>query len=63
MHMPPTIAESEVCDEIISIMEEYDRQESASGVDTPGGLEHMGDVWRLLRRWSNVLQVGRQVAP
>ncbi len=38
--------------EIKRIMEVYREQEATSyGVDTPGGLEHMGDVWSLLRRW------------
>ena len=45
-----------VCDEVVEIMEEYDRQEAASGVDTPGGLEHMGDVWRLLRKWETQIK-------
>ena len=33
----------------------YREQEAAGNVDTPGGLEHMGDVWRLLRRWDTEL--------
>lgn len=48
-------AKSNVCDEILSIMEEYDRQNERGFVDTPGGLEHMGDVWRLLKRWQKIL--------
>lgn len=50
-------ARREVCDEIIEIMAEYDRQEKGRGVDTPGGLEHMGDVWGLLGRWRMMLEV------
>lgn len=49
-------AKDKVCAEIQEIMRTYREQEaSPSGVDTPGGLEHMGDVWRLLRRWDTEL--------
>ena len=45
-----------VCAEIQEIMRAYREQEKTSyGVDTPGGLEHMGDVWRLLSRWDREL--------
>lgn len=44
-----------ICDEISGIMEIYREQEAKGYVDTPGGLEHMGDVWRLLRRWDDML--------
>ena len=47
--------QEKVCAEIINIMKEFDRQEAAGGVDTPGGLEHMGDVWRLLDTWRKML--------
>lgn len=46
----------DIGDEIIEIMKTYDEQEAAGGVDTPGGLEHMGDVWRLLRGWADRLK-------
>jgi len=47
---------SPVCDEITRIMEVYDEQMEKSGyVDTPGGLENMGDVWRLLKDWRGYL--------
>ena len=49
-------AKKSVCEEIISIMQVYDEQDLEGRIDTPGGLEHMGDVWKLLRRWSNALQ-------
>lgn len=43
---------NKVCDEILEIMQTYHEQEkSRGGVDTPGGLEHMGDVRALFRRW------------
>jgi len=43
--------------EISSIMETYRHQEEKNGfVDTPGGLEHMGDVWRLLGKWDRILR-------
>lgn len=49
-------AKDQVCDEIVSIMEEYDRQSAKGYVDTPGGLEHMGDVWQLLDAWRTALK-------
>jgi len=45
-----------VCGEIRQIMTVYHQQELTEfGVDTPGGLEHMGDVWALLMRWDRAL--------
>ena len=44
-----------VTNQIVAIMHTYDEQEAAGCVDTPGGLEHMGDVWRLLDRWRAAL--------
>lgn len=42
-----------ITDEVVAIMATYHEQEkSAYGVDTPGGLEHMGDVWALLDKWA-----------
>ena len=42
--------------EITNIMRVYHEQEhSRHGVGTPGGLEHMGDVWRLFKRWETSL--------
>jgi hypothetical protein len=42
--------------EIQDIMTVYRQHEkTAFGVDSPGGLEHMGDVWRLLGRWDELL--------
>ena len=54
-----------VCSEIQKIMETYREQEACGRVDTPGGLEHMGDVWRLLRKWDedlsdNIKRVDKQ---
>ncbi len=50
-------AKTLVCKEILEIMEEYHRQsESKNGVDTPGGLEHMGDVWKLFLKWEESLK-------
>jgi hypothetical protein len=46
-----------VCAEILEIMSIYHEQEKSSyGVDTPGGLEHMGDVWRLFSKWERQLK-------
>lgn len=48
--------ESQICKEIEEIMKTYREQsESRYGVDTPGGLEHMGDVWSLLGKWDGEL--------
>lgn len=45
-----------VCEEIRQIMATYREQEASDhGLGTPGGLEHMGDVWRLLSRWDREL--------
>lgn len=45
------LARKDVCDEIQQIMATYRKQEAEGRVDTPGGLEHMGDVWSLLAEW------------
>ena len=46
-----------ICAEIQYIMQVYREQEATPyGVDTPGGLEHMGDVWSLLARWDKELR-------
>ncbi len=56
-------ARAAVCDEILAIMAIYDEQEkSAHGVDTPGGLEHMGDVWRQLDSWRDTLSAALRPA-
>lgn len=48
---------AQVCGEIQAIMRVYREQEaSRNGVGTPGGLEHMGDVWTLLSKWDERLQ-------
>lgn len=45
-----------VTDEILEILAVYEEQDaSPSGVDTPGALEHMGDVWRMFARWGRIL--------
>jgi hypothetical protein len=55
------VARRAVCSEILDIMAEYDRQVKEDGYyDTPGGLEHMGDVWGLFRKWQGVLKGGKQ---
>lgn len=48
-------AEKNVCWEIQDIMRVYREQNAKEGFDTPGGLEYMGDVWRLLSRWDREL--------
>lgn len=50
-------AQNRVCQVILSIMDTYHQQEASDrGVDTPGGLEHMGDVWGLFLEWEAVLK-------
>ena len=49
-------AQEKICREIQAIMETYREQMNTKGyIDTPGGLEHMGDVWRTLERWGSEL--------
>jgi poly-beta-hydroxyalkanoate depolymerase len=45
----------EVCEEILEIMKEYHCQEECGHIDTPGGFEHLGDVWKTMLRWENML--------
>lgn len=50
--------------EILSIMETYDRQMEEYGyADTPGGLEHIGDVWKMLNRWRDELKAAQGKTP
>lgn len=44
-------AKTDVCEHILRIMRTYHEQDARGYVDTPGGLEHMGDVWNLLLKW------------
>lgn len=44
-----------VRDELLAIMRIYHEQEQSGDIDSPGGLEHMGDVWRLFLRWERSL--------
>ena len=46
-----------VCEEILEIMATYREQEDEGHVDSPGGLEHMGDVWSLLRKCEKMITV------
>jgi len=48
------LAATQIRDEIIDIMKVYHEQEARGSVDTPGGLEHMGDVWSLFRKWERL---------
>jgi len=53
----------EIANKIIEIMTEYRRQEEENGyVDTPGGLEHMGDVWSLLSSWERRLTHAKKMS-
>lgn len=47
--------QNRVCQEILDIMKTYHEQEAAGRLDTPGGLEHMGDVWSLFEQWEAAL--------
>lgn len=56
MAPPNLIAAMEIiCQEILEIMATYHEQAAAGSVDTPGGLEHMGDVWKLFSKWERRL--------
>lgn len=45
-----------VCAEIVEIAREYERQYEKRGyVDSPGGLEHMGDVWTQIQVWAGMI--------
>ena len=49
-------ARASVCRDIQIIMETYREQEASDrGLGTPGGLEHMGDVWQQLAEWDALL--------
>jgi hypothetical protein len=47
-----------VCDEIIRIDDERLWQERSGFVGTPGGFEHMDDVWRKISKWASTLRPG-----
>lgn len=50
-----------ISEEIREIVQEYDNQIEARGyVDSPGGIEHKGDAFRLLRRWDAELNKDNQ---
>lgn len=51
-----TRSSNRVREEIQSMVAEYRAQVRDGQVDTPGGLEHMGDVWKLLCRWAEDLK-------
>lgn len=51
---PTPEATSPILSELLEIMETYHEQDARGNVDTPGGLEHMGDVWRLLLKWERI---------
>jgi hypothetical protein len=44
-----------VCQEILEIMHTYHEQEESGQVDTPGGIEHLGDVWDKFLKWEKIL--------
>jgi hypothetical protein len=45
-----------ICDEIVEIDDERIRQEHAGFIDTPGGFEHMGDVWNQISKWADLIR-------
>lgn len=50
-----------IANEIREIVQEYDDQMEARGyVDSPGGIEHKGDAFRLLFRWDAELNKEKQ---
>jgi len=54
--MSESTGKNMVAAEIMEIMKVYHEQEAEGMVDTPGGLEHMGDVWSLLERWEGYIK-------
>lgn len=53
-----------VISEILAIAAEYHEQEaSGRGVDTPGGVEHRGDFWRLILKWEKMLSAHTPETP
>lgn len=56
----PDTAARAICAEISEIMGTYHEQEKSKyGVDTPGGLQHMGDVWGLFAKWEKAIDAAR----
>jgi hypothetical protein len=49
-----TAAMREVCAEILEIMNTYHKQ--FPNIDTPGGFEHLGDVWSRFLIWERQLR-------
>lgn len=47
-----------IAQEILEIMRVYHHQDESGFIDTPGGLEHMGDVWQLFKKWEKLLKEG-----
>ena len=45
-----------ICDDIVLIDDERIRQEENHVYGTPGGLEHMGDVWRQISEWAAAIR-------
>lgn len=45
-----------LANEVMSIMDIYRKQEARGNVDTPGGLENMGDVWSWFKVWDRKLR-------
>lgn len=53
---PQADALKAVCLDILRITQTYHEQMAERGyIGTPGGLEHMGDVWSMLLRWEKQL--------
>ncbi len=57
-HVVVPIKSASVLAEIREIMRVYDEQYARNKgyVDTPGGLEHMGDVWKQLAEWRAMIE-------
>lgn len=62
-NVPPAEPGPFIASEILRIMATYHEQENAGGVDTPGGLEHIGDVWRLFKKWESMLLAPPTASP
>lgn len=53
---------AEIVGELLEIMAVYHQQEDRGSIDTPGGLEHMGDVWDLFSKWESMALEGSEAA-
>jgi hypothetical protein len=54
--IPEAVEGCPICDEIVEINDERIQQEQKGFIDTPGGFEHMGDVWNQISKWADLIR-------